>query len=518
MTAVPPDDRVFSVSALTAAIKHTLEGSFPFVWVRGQVGNLSRPASGHVYFSLQDEFSSLAAVWFKGNQKEGEQFDPLTGEVYEDGPRPSPALRLENGQEIICAGRLALYGARGIYQLVVELARESGRGRLHEEFERLRARLAGLGYFSLERKRPLPENPARVALVTAPGGAAIHDFLRIAQGRGLSARIRVFPIPVQGENAPPKILAAMQRVFAENWAQVLVIVRGGGSADDLRAFNDEGVAAAIFTAPIPVLAGIGHEVDVTLADMTADVRAATPSHAAQLLWPAREELSRRLRLCEHGLDRAARRVLEMPRLRLAGLRRDLERASPGRMLAGWRERLASGLRLLYSAGKLGLERKSARLRARISALNAAAQGIAPGKERLALLEERLTRAGLRTLAAAEAKLDSTVRRLASVPARLPAAAAALEALDRRMKERGGQRLLDAGHRLERAALRLEALNPHAPLERGYALLRRHDGAVISSAAGILAGDALRVTVRDGDISVRVEETHVAIRKGNADEQ
>ncbi|MDR2076292.1 MAG: exodeoxyribonuclease VII large subunit, partial [Desulfovibrio sp.] len=227
---------IYTVSALTEAVRNALEGTFPFVWVRGQVVNLARPQSGHLYFSLRDEESSLAAVWFKGQQKDNDRFDPLTGEVYEDGPRPGPAASLENGQELICAGRLRLYAPRGIYQLVVEMAQKTGLGRLHEEFERLRRHLAGLGYFAPERKRPLPENPARVAVITAPTSAALTDFLRIAQDRGTGACLHIHPSPVQGDAAPAGLIAALERVIAEGWAQVVVFLRGGGSLEDLWAF------------------------------------------------------------------------------------------------------------------------------------------------------------------------------------------------------------------------------------------------------------------------------------------
>ena len=413
-----PDEHIFSVSTLTAAIKGRLETAFPFVWVRGQVVNLSRPSSGHIYFSLRDEESSIAAVWFKGRRQSEERFDPLTGEIYDEGPRQSLAAALENGREIVCAGRIAVYGARGVYQLVVEIAREAGLGRLYEEFERLRARLAALGYFSPDRKRPLPPAPSHVAVITAPGGAAIHDFLRIAESRGLGARIRIFPVPVQGEGAPPAIVAALRRVRDEDWAEVIVLIRGGGSMEDLWAFNNAGLAEAIFHSPIPVLAGVGHEVDCTLADMTADVRAATPSHAAQLLWPAREELFRRWSALNSALERAEAHTLQGADSRLRTLLRDLERGSPLRRLETWHMSLASGIRRLSSVSSRIIEREN--------------------------------------------------------------------------------------HRLERALLRLEAVNPHAPLTRGYALAHKADGTFVRMIGDVAPGELLHLMVSDGDIPVRVE--------------
>jgi exodeoxyribonuclease VII large subunit len=452
---------IYTVSALTEAIRGTLEGAFPFVWVRGQVVNLAHPQSGHLYFSLRDEESSLAAVWFKGRQKESERFDPLTGEVYADGPKFGPAASLENGQELICAGRLRLYAPRGIYQLVVEMARKAGLGRLHEEFERLRRRLADLGYFAPERKRPLPENPSKVAIITAPTGAALQDFLRIAQSRGTGAAIHIHPSPVQGETAPARLIAALERVIAEGWAEVVVFLRGGGSLEDLWAFNDAGLARAIFSSPLPVLAGIGHEVDVTLADLTADVRAATPSHAAQILWPAREELERRLHDLAAGLLRTGARSLARREESLARLARDLDWRSPRRALGAWKDRLGAAARLLDAALRRNLEKPESRL--------------------------RLLTAGI-----------------ARAPDRLPPRQAALDALAGRLRRSGLQIPVRAENRLERLALRLAGLDPRAPLERGYALVQKADGRFVSSPRMVRAEELLRVMVRDGDIPVRVQ--------------
>jgi exodeoxyribonuclease VII large subunit len=342
----------------------------------------------------------------------------MTGEVFEEGPRRSLAPSLANGQEIVCAGRIAVYGQRGVYQLVVELAQEAGLGRLHEEFSRLRAAHEALGFFAPERKRPLPEHPRQLAVITAPQGAAIHDFLRIAKDRGLGATIRIYPTPVQGDSAPPAIIAALRRIWDEGWAQCVVLIRGGGSIEDLWAFNDEALARAVYASPIPVLAGIGHEVDFTLVDMTADLRAATPSHAAQLLWPDRDELLRNWRQLAIALEQAETHWFARQQERLERLLRGLEWGSPERKLAACSERLSSSLRLLAGAARLLLEKHAARL-------------------------------------------------------------AALHS-------------------------KLETMNPHAPLERGYALVRKDDGTFVRLTSDVAPGDALRLVVSDGDIAVRVE--------------
>ena len=452
---------IYTVSGLTEAVRGTLEGSFPYVWVRGQVVNVSRPPSGHIYFSLRDESSMLAAVWFKGDQKTGERFDPLTGEVYEDGPKVSMAQSLENGQEIICAGRLRVYGARGVYQLAVDLAQDAGLGRLQAEFDRLRRTLVERGYFAAERKRPLPEHPVRVAVITAPQGAAVQDFLRIAEGRGFGAEIRIYPSPVQGEGAPAKLTAALRRVGNEGWAQVVVIIRGGGSLEDLWAFNDENVARAVFESPVPVLTGIGHEVDFTLADMTADVRAATPTHAAQMLWPEREDLLRRVALLGAALEKTERLYMERLQGRFSSLARELDWRSPEKLLTSWAERLAATVRLLRSAVLRPVER---------------------GELRLSRLAAAVARA----------------------PGRLPGREAAIQGLEARLFSAAGTFLLHGERNVERLELRLEAVNPHAPLERGYALVRNAKGAFVRSKDMVREDELLRIMVRDGEIPVRVQ--------------
>lgn len=431
--------KIYEVRELTAALKSVLEGNFPFVWVQGQLSNLSRPSSGHIYFSLKDENASLAAVWFRGNQQEAEAFDPLTGEVFEDGPKPGLASRLENGLEVICAGRISVYPPRGSYQIVVELMQEAGKGRLQLEFELLKAELALKGYFSPERKRALPASPRRVAVVTSPGGAAIHDFLRVAEGRGLAAEVRLYPTLVQGDEAPPLIAAALRRAASEGWAEVVVLIRGGGALEDLWAFNSRAVVEAIFESRLPVLSGVGHEVDVTLADLVADMRAATPTHAAQLLWLERRELAQRV----DELEMALRSLLDM---RLARCETAL----------GGQEKI---LRLLSPAGRL--ER---------------------GESALRELMRRLLRAGPQTLELAERKLGALARDLArGLPARLES----------------------REHRLALFAGRLEGLDPEQPLRRGYAFVKRGDGSILRSRNQASDGERLDLYLVDGVVPVVV---------------
>ncbi len=480
------ENAILTVSQLTVSLKTLLEGAYPFVWVRGQVTNCSRPSSGHLYFSLKDENASLAAVWFRGQQRTAETFDPLTGEVFEDGPRQGLAGRLENGMEVICAGRLTVYPPRGTYQLVVELAQEAGLGKLQLEFERLKVELAARGFFKQERKRRLPHHPARVAVITAATGAAIHDFLRMAHERGCGSEIRILPVPVQGDEAPEKIAAALERVCAEGWAEVAVLIRGGGSLEDLWAFNTECVAKAVFASTIPVLAGIGHEVDHSIADMTADMRAATPTHAAQLLWVERRELAQRIDELETTLIRAGERFFALQGEALAGLSRALAWLSPDHLLERWEERLHGLKTRLASAREAGL-------RDALTALDRLENRLAfPLERSLSAAERDLERLGLRLGAA------GPVKRLASL-------ADHLETMAPRLEKAWENELGKRETALEKLELRLEALNPMQPIQRGYALVRKTSGRLLRSAAEAIPGERLELVLHDGKVTTRVEK-------------
>lgn len=483
------DMTIQSVRQLTEQLRRTVERHFPFVWVRGEVGNVSRPASGHFYFTLKDAEAQLQCVWFRQQQRQRGSFDPLTGEVFETPP-PAPEELLRQGAGLICAGHVGIYAPRGQYQLVVELVQPAGQGGLAQAFEERKRRLAALGYFAQERKRRLPWDPARVALITSPHGAAIHDFWRLAAQRGQAAHIRLYPVAVQGEGAAPSIVRALETANAHallpDGPQVIVLIRGGGSLEDLWAFNEQEVAEAVYRSRLPVLAGIGHEVDVTLADLTADVRAATPSHAAQLLWPSRQELLQLLDDQEAALSRGMRRRLERQELLLGHLARLLRAHAPQRQL----ERLESARRRLSLAmlravrEMLGRRQRQADHLAQMLRSFWNPARLAAAARETGALEERLRAALPRLLLQRQQELLWEEQRLLA----------------------GGRQCVDrAETRRERLALRLAACDPLGPLERGYALVADSRGALIRSVRQAQAGQDLRIRLQDGSLGVTVAQ-------------
>jgi exodeoxyribonuclease VII large subunit len=444
--------QVYTVRELTRAVRDVLEGRFPFLWVRGQVTNLSRPGSGHVYFALRDEDAVLNVVWFRSSQAM---------------PSSLRADRIAQGMEVVCAGRLAVYPPRGGYQLIAELIQEEGVGRLHLELEELKKRLAALGYFEQARKRPLPSRVSRVAVITAPAGAAIRDFLRLSGDRGAAGAVRIYPSRVQGEEAPGEIAAAIDRVCRDGWAEVLVLIRGGGSLEDLWAFNTETVARAVFESSLPVVCGVGHEIDISITDLVADVRAATPSHAAQLLWPERSVLVQAVDDLELALTRGVRRRLELATGRCATIESALSWLSPARTL----ERSAGRLCELEGSLHRGWARTWERFRSSLELTTARLQNAV----------------GPRFFLLREGGLETVERGL------LRAAGGVTEIRE------GPLALLEA---------RLAAADPMNPLERGYALVRLKDGTCLRSPAQVRTGDPLEIRVRGGRVDAEVVRTGI----------
>ncbi|HZN35202.1 MAG TPA: exodeoxyribonuclease VII large subunit [Pirellulaceae bacterium] len=308
MTATAPQPpRVLSVSQLTALIQGSLESTFASVWVSGEVSEISRPQSGHVYFTLKDEGAQLRGVLWRSSAVR-------------------LRFRLEEGQQVLCLGDLTVYPPRGAYQLDVRRVEPQGQGALQLAFQQLQRRLAAEGLFDPARKRPLPVLPRRVGIVTSPSGAAIHDFLQVAARRCCGVRIFVIPARVQGDGASGEIVHGIQLANRLHPPlDVLVVGRGGGSLEDLWSFNEEAVVRAIHASRVPVVSAVGHEVDVTLADLAADVRALTPSEAAERVFPAAEELTQRLTAIQ-------RRLIAILRARASAARRHLEQLARSRIL------------------------------------------------------------------------------------------------------------------------------------------------------------------------------------------
>jgi exodeoxyribonuclease VII large subunit len=346
------DTAVWSVGELTVYLKRLLESDalLSQVQVRGEISNFKRHSSGHLYFSLKDDQALLGCVCFRGAAGKL-RFDP--GE----------------GQQVVAWGAISVYEPQGKYQLVVTFMQPDGLGELHQRFEALKARLAAEGLFAPERKRPLPRFPRTIALVTSPTGAAIRDLLNVLSRRYPLARLLIVPTLVQGEAAPASIVRSLRQA-ARAGADVIIAGRGGGSLEDLWAFNEEAVARAIFASPVPVISAVGHETDVTIADLVADLRAPTPSAAAELVAPDRAELQAHLAALG-GRARAALQNLARTRgLRLARLEQNPIFTRPEALLAPWlqrvdvaAERMSETLRRRLERSAHTLERLAASLRA-----------------------------------------------------------------------------------------------------------------------------------------------------------
>jgi exodeoxyribonuclease VII large subunit len=449
--------RVWQVGALTRAVAHALEARFNPVAVRGEVSGFTRAASGHCYFSLKDEAGQLRCAMFR-----------RAAGLLDFAPR--------EGDQVEVRGRLAVYEARGDLQLVVESMSRAGQGALFEQFLRLKAQLEAEGMFDAARKRPLPALPRGIGIVTSPGAAALHDVLTALARRVPHIPVRLALAAVQGASAPGELCDALSKLYflakdgrgleADSTEKsdappidVILLVRGGGSIEDLWAFNDERLARAIAASPVPVIAGVGHETDFTIADFVADLRAPTPTAAAELASPPRAQWLAALDAAQDRLRRAAGRRLDAEAQRLDWLAGRLGR--PSAAVAAERLRLARRAQRLHHASVWRLQQERTRL------------------DRLA---ERLTRGLPPPVAAARAGLE----RLAE---RLPAAL------------RGR---LDAAHqRLERAEWRLAALDPRQVLERGYAWLEDEQGRPVTRAADTRPGQALAATLADGRVDLAV---------------
>ncbi|MCB1019355.1 MAG: exodeoxyribonuclease VII large subunit, partial [Acidobacteria bacterium] len=440
-----PERHIFSVGELTAVIRGLLEDVFGGCWVSGEISNCRRAPSGHYYFTLKDSEAQLKCVCFRQNA------------LY-------LKVKPQDGLEIVARGRLSVYEARGEYQLYVEAIEPRGYGALQLAFEQLKKKLDAEGLFDDDRKRPLPRFPRRVGIVTSPSGAAIADMVRILERRCPGLHIRLYPAQVQGEAAAGEIVRALRWFSESGWPDVVIAGRGGGSLEDLWAFNEEAVARAIAECAVPVVSAVGHQTDFTIADFVADLRAPTPSAAAELVAPSLQDL-------QAGVRNLDERLTQAVRYRLARSARRLVESGVERPAAIVRRRIQ---RLWQRNDELDL-----RLRETIVG-------------RLRLAEKRL-----RTSQHALAELDLRVR-LARQRARLDKLSEALAPAMRLRVERAGRRL----DSLDRT---LASLSPVAILERGYAIVSDQQDQIVRDASAVDQGQPLQIRLHRGRLRVRTEQ-------------
>ena len=449
---VNPDDRaraapareVYSVTRVNREVRALLERGLGVLWVEGELSNLSQPASGHWYFSLKDRDAQLRCAMFRAQNS-------LVGFT----PRA--------GTQVLVRGRISVYEARGEYQLIVEHLEEAGVGALKREFERLKAKLAAEGLFALERKRSLPRFPQRIGVITSPSGAALRDILHILARRFPPAAVLVYPAAVQGAAAAPALVAALQTASARAECQVLILARGGGSLEDLWAFNDERVARAIRACRLPVVSGVGHEIDFTIADLAADARAPTPSGAAELVVPESRACLEVLARGAQRLTAGMQRELRVNGARLENTRRRLKLAHPGVRLQQQMQRLDELAQRLGAAAHAGLHRDQMRLAHGITAL------VRRSPDQL-VREYRVRHQGAGA----------------------------------RLQHAAGECLSRAQHRLALAQRALNAVSPLATLTRGFAIVTRATGGtLLTDAAAVAAGEEIEARLARGSLRARV---------------
>ena len=433
-------EHVYTPSELNQEVKLHLEAGFPRVLLEAEISNFSRPASGHWYFSLKDEGAQIRCAMFR------------TAAV-------RCGLRPENGQKVLARGRISLYEPRGEYQFIVDGLRDAGLGLLQQKFELLKKKLEAEGLFDPAHKRALPAFPFRIGLITSPSGAVIQDMRHVLGRRWPVAQLRLYPVAVQGADATREIAAALAQANREQWAQVLIVGRGGGSLEDLHAFNDETVARAIAASGIPVVSAVGHETDFSIADFVADLRAPTPSAAAELVAPDQALLLNQLRRFERLLFSRVQ----------ARLQRDSQRVD-------------------YLAHRLAQRDPAVKLREQVASFERQRQALhRAARSRLRGLQQDLT--GL----AKRLRVQHPKRQLEMSRQRVASGGLAIERLFNQRLSRERVRLHDLGRTLH-------AVSPLATLGRGYAVISSAgDARTIMSAGNVNPGDAITAHLNDGSL-------------------
>ncbi len=441
----PPEPRVHTVTEVTRRLRELIERGIGELWVEGEISNLRRQSSGHQYFTLKDDTCQLHCVLFGGTAA------------------TLPNVRIADGQRVQALGLISVYEPRGQYQMIVRMVQARGAGTLQAKFEALKQKLAAEGLFEPARKRPLPRFPRRLGLVTSPTGAAIRDFLKVLHRRQPGIEVLIYPVRVQGRGASLEIARAIREFGDRSKSRLpavdaIVITRGGGSIEDLWEFNEEIVARAIAASPVPVLSAIGHEIDFTIADFVADLRAPTPSAAAEILAADRLEVLARLQQHFSRLLRACTGRVELLRARLDAHRRSTLFREPGRRVLELLQTLDRRSDAMTRSVKLRLEREQNRLDRLATRLvgQAPARMIGERRLRCQLLSERLRETAIREITARRARLDRRVGVL-------------------------------------------HALNPQAILTRGYTITMDALGHPYTTSRAVEAGTLLRTRFHDGEV-------------------
>ncbi len=439
-----PAASAISVSELNRQARVILERGITKVWVEGEISNLARPASGHLYFSLKDESAQLRCAWFRQRQR-------------------GPAINLQNGDQILVFGKVSIYEARGEYQMIVEQLEAAGEGELRRRFEELKKKLAAEGLFDEERKQALPALPTRIGVVTSPSGAAIRDVLTVLRRRFPAVPVIIYPTAVQGAPAAWQIESAIDTAVQRDECDALIVGRGGGSLEDLWPFNEEIVARAIARCPIPVVSAVGHEVDVTIADFVADLRAPTPSGAAELVVPDQADWQRHLTTATTRLSMLCRRYLEDQFQAIDWLGTRLTRSSPATTVSRQRDWLKNLQQVMTAAIRHDLTNRARRLEATRGALlqRSPAIGVQQSVGRLNSLCERLNMSGSKAVERAHT-------------------------------------------RLRLAARTLDSVSPLATLDRGYAIVSDADsGSILTDSSGVTVGDRIHARLARGELEATV---------------
>jgi exodeoxyribonuclease VII large subunit len=415
---------VYTVSQLNSEARGLLEEAFIDVWIEGEISNFVAPGSGHWYFSLKDANAQVRCAMFRGNQRKV-HFTP------------------KNGLHVLLRARVSMYEARGEFQLIADLMEERGEGKLRRAFEVLKKKLEAAGWFSEEHKKEIPPFPTCIGVVTSPTGAAVRDILNVLKRRYPCVPVIIYPTLVQGDTAAPAIAKAIQLANQRKECDVLILARGGGSLEDLWAFNEEVTAKAIFESELPIISGIGHEIDFTIADFVADLRAPTPSAAAELAVPDRADLLQTLRRQEQQVTRLINQVLIAEKQKLDWMQKHLQQQHPRRKLAEKMQQLD------YFEARL--QQLAPRLRIQVCQQ---------------LLQQQLHR--LWTLIHADINKRQT--------------------------------------RLAHSAATLDSISPLATLKRGYAIAAHKDGKIVTSSEEVTTGDEINVKLNSGSLNCRVEAT------------